>query len=168
MQYYSFYTAFINCRRKKVPDGPGIIAGGLVSHPSPCYNKGKSHKESECKKMDKEVLQYVSMKTKELIDSPTCSSEAKEAAQSWLDAVGTDKEQAQTLLYIQELEEDIMPIDNLIGFAESEQGKAYFGPKAAEIAAHAKEIKANGAKYCDCPACAAVEAILEKKGDMVK
>ena len=76
--------------------------------------------------MDKEVLQYVSMKTKELIDSPTCSSEAKEAAQSWLDAVGTDKEQAQTLLYIQELEEDIMPIDNLIGFAESEQGKAYF------------------------------------------
>ena len=118
--------------------------------------------------MDKEVLQYVSMKTKELIDSPTCSSEAKEAAQSWLDAVGTDKEQAQTLLYIQELEEDIMPIDNLIGFAESEQGKVYFGPKAAEIAAHAKEIKANGAKYCDCPACAAVEAILEKKGDMVK
>ena len=30
-------------------------------------------------------------------------------------------------------------------------------------AAHAREIKAAGAKYCDCPACAAVEAILEKK-----
>ena len=30
-------------------------------------------------------------------------------------------------------------------------------------AAHAREIKAAGAKYCDCPACEAVEAILEKK-----
>ena len=35
--------------------------------------------------------------------------------------------------------------------------------KALEVAAHAREIKAAGAKYCDCPACAAVEAILDKK-----
>ena len=33
---------------------------------------------------------------------------------------------------------------------------------------HAKEIKAGGAKYCDCPACAAAEAILAKKADMLK
>ena len=80
----------------------------------------------------------------------------------------TENEAQETEKYLAELEADIMPIDNLIGFAESEQGKAYFGPKAAEIAAHAKEIKANGAKYCDCPACAAVEAKKKKKGDMVK
>ena len=29
-----------------------------------------------------------------------------------------------------------------------------------------EEIKVAGAKYCDCPACAACEAILEKKDEM--
>ena len=43
-----------------------------------------------------------------------------------------------------------------------------FGPeKTKEVAAHAKEIKAAGAKYCDCPACAAVEAILARKDEML-
>ena len=71
--------------------------------------------------------------------------------------------------YIDELEADIMPIDNLISFAGSEAGAALFGADtAANIAVHAKEIKAAGAKFCDCPACAAVEAILEKKEDILK
>ena len=69
----------------------------------------------------------------------------------------------QTKDYIAELEEDIMPIDGLIGFAGSEAGAAVFGAeKAKEVEAHAKEIKAAGAKYCDCPACAACEVILSK------
>ena len=56
-----------------------------------------------------------------------------------------------------------MPIDGLIGFAGSEAGAAVFGAdKAKEVEAHAKEIKAAGAKYCDCPACAACEVILSK------
>ena len=39
-----------------------------------------------------------------------------------------------------------------------------FGAESAkDVAAHAREIKAAGAVYCDCPACAAAEAILEKK-----
>lgn len=114
--------------------------------------------------MDKEVLGYVVDKTHDLVDAPTCSRETKEAALAWLDAVGTDLEAAETKKYIDELEEDIMPIDNLIGFAESEAGAQVFGAdKAKEVAAHAREIKSAGAKYCDCPACAAVEAILEKK-----
>ena len=72
-------------------------------------------------------------------------------------------------VYIAELEADIMPIDGLIGFAGSDAGRAYFGEDTAKgIAAHAEEIKAAGAKYCDCPACAAVAAILEKKADMLK
>lgn len=114
--------------------------------------------------MGKEVLDFVVEKTHELVSAPTCSSETKEAAQAWLDAVGTENEAAETKRYIAELEEDIMPIDGLIGFAESEQGAQVFGADTAKnVAAHAKEIKAAGAKYCDCPACAAVEAILEKK-----
>ena len=103
------------------------------------------------------------------LNAASCSKEAKASAQTWLDAVGTENEAAATKTYIAELEADIMPVDGLIGFAESEMGAQVFGAdKAKEVAAHAKEIKAAGAKYCDCPACAAAEAILEKKDDILK
>ena len=114
--------------------------------------------------MDREVLDFVVKKTHELMDAASCSSEAKAAAQVWLDAVGTDREAAETAKYIAELEADIVTVDGLISFAQSEAGASVFGAdNAKNIAAHAREIKAAGAKYCDCPACAAVEEILEKK-----
>lgn len=114
--------------------------------------------------MDREVLDFVVKKTHELMDAASCSSEAKAAAQVWLDAVGTDREAAETAKYIAELEADIVTVDGLISFAQSEAGASVFGAdNAKNIADHAREIKAAGAKYCDCPACAAVEAILEKK-----
>lgn len=117
--------------------------------------------------MDREVLDFVVKKTHELMDAASCSSEAKAAAQVWLDAVGTDREAAETAKYIAELEADIVTVDGLISFAQSEAGASVFGAdNAKNIAAHAREIKAAGAKYCDCPACAAVEAILEKKEQM--
>ena len=119
--------------------------------------------------MDKEVLSFVVEKTHELMNAASCSKEAKASAQTWLDAVGTENEAAATKTYIAELEADIMPIDGLIGFAESDAGSQVFGSdKAKDVAAHAKEIKAAGAKYCDCPASAAAEAILEKKDDILK
>lgn len=119
--------------------------------------------------MDEKIASYVMEKSRELINSPTCSKEAKAAAQSWLDAVGTEKEASETRKYIEELEADIMPIDNLIGFASSEQGIQYFGQdKAKEIVTHAEQIKAAGAVYCDCPACAVAAQILEKKQDLLK
>ena len=69
--------------------------------------------------MDKNVLDYVVEKTNDLMGAPSCSGEAKAAAQAWLDAVGTDREAEETRKYVEELEADIMPIDGLIGFAES-------------------------------------------------
>lgn len=117
--------------------------------------------------MNPKFLKELTEKTRALIDAPTCSSETKEAAKRWLDAVGTDAEAEETKKYIAELEEDIMPIDTLIAFAGSEQGISYFGAEAAAgIAAHAKEIKAAGARYCDCPACAIVEEILRQKSEI--
>ena len=119
--------------------------------------------------MDKEVLSFIVEKTHELMNAASCSKEAKASAQTWLDAVGTENEAAATKTYIAELEADIMPVDGLIGFAEAAMGALVFGAdKAKEVAAHAKEIKAAGATYCDCPACAAAEAILEKKDDILK
>ena len=74
----------------------------------------------------------------------------RQRGQAWLDAVGTENEAQETEKYIAELEADIMPIDNLIAFAESGGGAKVFGDNAPGVAAHAKEIKAAGAKYCDC------------------
>ena len=46
-------------------------------------------------------------------------------------------------------------------------GAKVFGDAAKGVLAHAEEIKAAGAKYCDCPACAACEAILAKKEEIL-
>lgn len=119
--------------------------------------------------MNKQELDYVVKKTRELMEAPTCCQELKDVAQAWLDAIGTDQEAEVTKKYFEELKEDIMPIDNLIAFASSDNGKQYFGEEtASNIVVHGKEIKANGAKYCDCPACAVVEAILDKEDELLK
>lgn len=119
--------------------------------------------------MDKEVLDFTVQKTQELMNAFSCSSETKVSAQAWLDAVGTENEHAETLKYMEELEADIMPIDTLISFARSDAGSQVFGAeKAKDVAAHATEIKAAGAKFCDCPACGAVAAILDKKEALLK
>ena len=119
--------------------------------------------------MSKETLEFIQEKAKELIAAPSCSEEAKEAEKEWLAAVGTDKQAEETKKFIAEMEEDIIPIDGLIAFAESDAGAKVFGgvEKAKGVAEHGREIKAAGAKYCDCPACAAVEAILSKKEELL-
>lgn len=114
--------------------------------------------------MENNVKEFTEQKVKELIGASSCSAEAKAAGQRWLDALGTDREAEETKRLIAELEQDIMPLDGLIAFASSQTGAQLFGRETAQkIEAHAREIKAAGAKYCDCPACAAALAILEKK-----
>ena len=93
-------------------------------------------------------------KVQEMISSYSCCAELKEVGQEWLDAAGTDKEAAATQKLLTEIEEDLMSIDGMIAFAESELAVQMLGEKgAADMAAHGKEIKAQGAVYCDCPAC---------------
>lgn len=98
---------------------------------------------------------------KNLISAPSCCAEAKAAAEDFLAAVGTDKEAEETKKLVAELQEDIETIDELIAFTSSEKCAQFFGDKAEGFRAHALELKASGAKYCDCPACAACEKILE-------
>ena len=106
--------------------------------------------------------------TQDLLQAPSACKEVKEAAQNYLDAAGTEKEADAATAYVKELEADIMPIDGLIAFAGSEAGVGVFGAELAKnILAHAKEIKAAGAEYCDCPACAACKAILDKKAELL-
>lgn len=62
-----------------------------------------------------------------------------------------------------------MPLEGLIAFAGSDMGAQVFGEEGAKnILNHAKERKEAGEKYCDCPACAACEALLEKKVEILK
>ena len=107
--------------------------------------------------------------TADLLAAPSACKEVKETAQNYLDSVGKENEAEAAKAYVAELEADIMPIDGLISFAESDMGAKVFGADGAKnILAHAKDIKAAGAKYCDCPACAACEALLDKKGEILK
>ncbi len=118
--------------------------------------------------MTNEIREYVKGKVNELMAAPSCCPEAKEASKAWLDAAGTAKEAEASAALIAELEEDIMPIDALIAFSGSEAGIKVFGEEMAKnINAHAVEIKAKGARFCDCPACTAVAAILEKKDEII-
>lgn len=118
--------------------------------------------------MSQKVKEYVAEKVKELIGASSCCPEAKAAGEAWLAALGTDKEAEQTKNLIAQLEMDIMPVDQLIAFADSQAAAKVFGAEMAKnVAAHGREIKAAGAKYCDCPACNAVAAILEKKDELL-
>ncbi len=107
--------------------------------------------------------------TADLLAAPSACKEIKEAAQNYLDAVGKEGEAEAAKAYVAELEADIMPIDGLIAFAESDMGAKVFGADGVKnVLIHAKERKEAGEKYCDCPACAACEALLNKKDEILK
>lgn len=67
--------------------------------------------------------------TADLLAAPSACKEIKEAAQNYLDAVGKEGEAEAAKAYVAELEADIMPIDGLIAFAESDMGAKVFGSR---------------------------------------
>ena len=104
--------------------------------------------------------------TKTLIAAPSCCQPLKAAAQAWLDAAGTAGEKAAAEAFLKELKEDVCTIDDALGFFGSPKAAEYFGEeKAKELDAFAKQQKANGAKWCFCPACAEGAKLLESAAD---
>ena len=111
--------------------------------------------------MDK---QAVIEKIKAMAAAPSCCAKLKEVSATYLDAVGTADEKIAAQNLIAEIEEDITPIDKLMVFAHSENAVQIFGAEGAKkFAAHADELKAGGAKYCDCLACTPAAEILQHK-----
>ena len=100
--------------------------------------------------------------TADLLAAPSACKEIKESAQNYLDAVGKEGEAEAAKAYVAELEADIMPIDGLIA------AKVFGADGVKNVLIHAKERKEAGEKYCDCPACAACEALLNKKDEILK
>ncbi|MBQ3390986.1 MAG: molecular chaperone Hsp90 [Clostridia bacterium] len=111
--------------------------------------------------LEKNIVEAAKLQVKALLEAPSACAEVKAAAESWLAAIGTAAEAEETAKFIAELKEDIVPIDGLVAFAESDAAAKVFGDKAAAFAAHARELKASGAEFCDCAACTACAALLD-------
>ena len=112
--------------------------------------------------MKNETRALLKEKVNDLLAAPCACAEAKEAANRWLAAVGTADEDAETARLVAEMKEDVESIDDLLQFASSDLAVKLFGREKAEgFLAHAKELKASGALWCDCPACTAALAIIE-------
>ena len=102
-----------------------------------------------------------------LLDAPSSNPTVKDFAQSWLDAEGTEKQAALTKQLVPLAEQNIALIDETIGFAGSELATQILGEEgAANLLQHAKDIKAKGAKFCDCPSCTAAKNIIDLKAEI--
>lgn len=118
--------------------------------------------------MEKDTITYIKEKTADLLAAPMCCQELRAAAEAYLAAIGTDKEAEALKAYFAEIAASITTVDNLIALTESELGQSIFGAEgAAAMAAHAHELKEAGRPWCDCPACAACEALLAKKDEAI-
>jgi hypothetical protein len=59
-------------------------------------------------------------------------------------------------------------VDELAAFAAGAAKDIMGEEAAAGMLAHAQELKAQGVKYCDCPACTAAHELLAKHGRPVE
>ena len=69
------------------------------------------------------------------------------------------------LEFIKQLKNGISSVDEVIDtFSDPEMRKAMGEEAAEQIKAHAEAIKAEGKKFCDCPACTKAREILKELG----
>ena len=102
-----------------------------------------------------------------LLDAPTSNETVKEFAQSWINAEDTPKQEELTKQLVSVAEQNIALIDETIGFAGSELATQILGEDgAANLLQHAKDIKAQGAEFCDCPGCIACKNIINLKAEI--
>ena len=117
----------------------------------------------------KAIRTRLAEKTRALIEVPHTYQPLKDAAQKWLDTMEDGQANAEaTKEYVKLLEESIMPVDACIAFISSPEADKVFGDKKGAMLAHAQELKASGAKFCDCDACKLVADILAEKDYLAK
>lgn len=102
-----------------------------------------------------------------LLYAPSSNETVKKFAQSWLNAEGTPKQAELTKQLVSVAEQNIAFIDETIGFAGSELATQILGKEgAANLLQHAKDIKAKGAEFCDCPGCIACKHVIDLKAEI--
>lgn len=103
-----------------------------------------------------------------LLDAPKSNPTVKEFAKSWFAAEGTEKQAELTKQLVSVAEQNIALIDEVIDYARSERAIQSLGEEgAAKLLQHAKDIKAEGAEFCDCDACVACKKIIDLKAEIV-
>ena len=101
---------------------------------------------------------------KAVLDANSACKEFKEAAQNFLDAEGTEKEDKAWDALVAEAKEDIIDIDHAIEFLKGDFAKQLFGAEfAAEKLAETEKAKSNGEIYCGCEGCTAAKNIIQYK-----
>ena len=102
-----------------------------------------------------------------LLDAPTSNPTVKEFEQSWINTEGKPEQEALTKQLVSVAEQNIALIDETIGFAGSELATQLLGAEgAANLLQHAKDIKAQGAEFCDCPGCVACKHVIDLKAEI--
>ena len=115
--------------------------------------------------MDKELFDYTAQKVEELLAAGSSSQQTRSAAQAWKDAIAASEDaDAATTKLLDAIDEHHTTIDELIAFASGAAKDLMGAEAAAGMLAHARQIKAEGAKYCDCAACTATHKLLAKHG----
>lgn len=107
--------------------------------------------------------EHLITKAREMIAAPSCHPDLKAAGQAWIYEVGKEGEFQAAHDLLTEIKFCLTPIDKLVAFAHSPKAKEIFGDGAENFAKHADELKASGAKYCDCGACKPALEILQNK-----
>ena len=93
--------------------------------------------------------------TRRLLNIEWARPELKAAAQAWLDTVDDGTANAEpTKAFVKALEESICTVEELAA--------------VPQFAAHAAELKAKGALFCDCEACTIAADLLSKKEYLAK
>ena len=93
--------------------------------------------------------------TRRLLTIEWARPELKAAAQAWLDTVDDGTANAEpTKAFVKALEESITTVEELAA--------------NPQFAAHAAELKAKGALFCDCEACTIAADLLSKKEYLAK
>ncbi len=118
--------------------------------------------------MEKELFDYVAERADILSTSDFSTQVTKDAALAWKNAVAADAsdatvEEATTQL-LDILEGRPTTIDGVIAFLQGPAKEMLGEEAAAQGLAAQLARKEEGAKWCDCEACAAATEILAKFG----
>ncbi len=118
--------------------------------------------------MEKELFDYVAEHANTLANADTSTQVTKDAANAWKAAVAADSSdaavEAATNKLLDTLEGRPTTIDGVIAFAKGPAVELMGEEAAAGFLAMQEQRKAEGAKYCNCEACAAASELLAKFG----
>ena len=101
------------------------------------------------------IRQDLAEETRRLVNIEWARPELKAAAQAWLDTMEDGEANAEPAkAFVKALEESICTVEELAA--------------NPQFAAHAAELKAKGALFCDCEACTIAADLLSKKEYLAK